>query len=91
MNLLDLFFVMTMVISFSFRLSEVKEHQIIGRILYCINTIFWVAKLMELVLINKYTGPLIIIASRMVSLLTNRLTSACGWFDLKLDMIHLCS
>lgn len=80
MNLLDLFFVATMVISFSFRLSEVKEHQIIGRILYCINTIFWVAKLMEFVLINKYTGPLIIIASRMVPTLLvgqTKLVSRC--------------
>jgi transient receptor potential cation channel subfamily M protein 3 len=35
------------------------------RLIYCVNTIYWTAKLMEFLVINKYTGPLIIIASRM--------------------------
>ena len=38
----------------------------VARLIYCVNTIYWVAKLMEFLVINKYTGPLIIIASRML-------------------------
>ena len=38
----------------------------VARLIYCVNTIFWMAKLMEFLVINKYTGPLIIIASRML-------------------------
>jgi len=38
----------------------------VARLIYCVNTIFWTSKLMEFLVINKYTGPLIIIASRML-------------------------
>lgn len=66
MNTLDAFFILSIVVALCFRLSCLDEHLKIARLLYCINTIYWVVKLMEILIINKYTGPLIIIASRMV-------------------------
>ncbi len=66
MNSLDIFFIITILIALGFRLSPIKENQQVARILYCVNTIYWYVKLLEILLINNRTGPLIIIASRML-------------------------
>jgi len=66
MNTLDVVFILSMTVAFGFRLSPYKENHQVARILYCINTIYWYVKLLEFLIINKYTGLLIIIASRMV-------------------------
>lgn len=66
LNSLDVFFILTIILALAFRISNSKQNQIVARLLYCVNTIYWVIKLMEFLLINKYIGPLIIIASRMV-------------------------
>ena len=69
MNSLDMFFICSIIVALGFRLSKIEEHRKVARILYCVNTIYWYVKFMEFFLINKYTGPLIIIASRMVPFL----------------------
>ena len=79
MNVLDLLFITTIVVALLFRISPFKEQilkhspnydsKAIARLIYCVNTIFWIVKLMEFLLINKYTGILIIIASKMVNFL----------------------
>ncbi|RNA34634.1 transient receptor potential cation channel trpm isoform X3 [Brachionus plicatilis] len=61
----------SILIALSFRVSNVKQLQVTARLIYCVNTIYWVIKLMEFLLINKYVGPLIIIASRMLIDLLN--------------------
>ncbi|CAF0758756.1 unnamed protein product [Brachionus calyciflorus] len=66
MNTLDIFFILTIIVALVFRLSNLKVLQTTARLIYCVNTIYWVIKLMEFLLINKYAGPLIIIASRML-------------------------
>lgn len=66
MNSLDFICILSILIALSFRLSNVEQLRITARLIYCVNTIYWVIKLMEFLLINKYVGPLIIIASRMV-------------------------
>lgn len=66
MNTLDVIFITTILIALSFRVSNIKQLEITARLIYSVNTIYWVIKLMEFLLINKYVGPLIIIASRMV-------------------------
>ena len=66
LNSLDMFFIITIIVALGFRLSKINEHIKVARLLYCINTIYWYVKFMEFFIINKYTGPLIIIASRMV-------------------------
>ena len=66
MNTLDMVFIVTMIVALVFRLSPTNQHLMTARVLYCVNTIYWIIKLMEFLLINKYTGSLIIIASRMV-------------------------
>ena len=66
MNTLDAFFILSIIIALCFRLSCNDENVKIARLLYCVNTIYWNVKLMEYLIINKHTGPLIIIASRMV-------------------------
>lgn len=67
MNVLDAVFIISIIIALCFRLSCIEENLKIARLIYCINTIYWYVKLMEFLIINKYTGPLIIIASRMVT------------------------
>lgn len=66
MNLLDVFFIATVAVAIVFRFQKADSSQKIARLIYCVNTIYWIIKLMELLLINKYIGPLIIIASRML-------------------------
>ena len=71
MNTADCIFILTTVIALPFRLSDSHKNVIIARLIYCINSIYWYIKLLEFLIINKYAGPLIIIASRMVSLQMN--------------------
>lgn len=66
MNCLDMLFILSIVIALIFRLIPHGELQKVARIIYCVNTIYWIIKLFEFLLINKYAGVLIIIASRMV-------------------------
>jgi len=66
MNSLDVAAILSIAVALGFRLSPRKEHQQVARLIYCVNTIYWYVKLLEFLIINKYTGPLIIIASRMV-------------------------
>jgi transient receptor potential cation channel subfamily M protein 3 len=72
MNTLDIFFILTIILALAFRIVPIKvknyeQYHAVARIIYCVNTIYWIVKLMEILIINKYTGPLIIIASRMVN------------------------
>lgn len=66
MNILDTLFIISVGIALAFRLTGKNGYRIIARLIYSVNTIFWVVKLMEFLLINKNVGILIIIASRMV-------------------------
>lgn len=68
-NSLDVISILTIIVALGFRLSSYQENHKVARLIYCVNTIFWYVKLLEFLIINKYTGPLIIIASRMVSLI----------------------
>lgn len=67
LNVMDCTFIFTFVIALGFRVTGEDNHRIIARLIYCINTIYWYIKLNEFLLINKYVGPLIIIASKMVT------------------------
>jgi hypothetical protein len=66
MNIFDALSIVSIIVALFFRLSCHDEDIKIARLIYCINTIFWNVKSMEYLIINKHTGPLIIIASRMV-------------------------
>ena len=66
MNSLDAFFILTVIASLFYRFSCFDDDIKTARLLYCVNTIYWYVKLLDYLIINKYTGPLIIIASRMV-------------------------
>lgn len=66
MNSLDMLFIFTILLALIFRLTGVDYLQKVARLIYCVNTIYWIIKLMEFLLVNKYAGVLIIIASRMV-------------------------
>lgn len=66
MNCLDMLFILSILVALVFRLIPVVYLQKVARIIYCVNTIYWIIKLFEFLLINKYAGVLIIIASRMV-------------------------
>jgi hypothetical protein len=68
LNVMDCTFITTFMIALGFRFTGDDNHRIIARLIYCINTIYWYIKLNEFLLINKYVGPLIIIASKMVNL-----------------------
>ena len=70
MNSLDAFFILTIMASLFYRFSSFDDDIKTARLLYCVNTIYWYIKLLEYLIINKYTGPLIIIASRMVTIIS---------------------
>ena len=64
-NILDMFFIGTVFVAIGFRLS-VNDDVKVGRLIYCVNTIYWYVQSMEYVIVNKNTGPLLIISSKMV-------------------------
>jgi hypothetical protein len=66
MNVMDLFFILTIVMAFGFRLSTLENASNTARLIYCVNSIYWYVRLLEFLLINKYVGVLIIIASKML-------------------------
>jgi hypothetical protein len=66
LNTYDILFILSIIVAMGFRLSPVLFHHKIARLIYCVNTIYWIVKLMEFLLIKKRIGTLIIIASRMV-------------------------
>lgn len=66
MNVMDLFFISTFIIALGFRLSTLENASIVARLIYCVNSIYWCVRLLEFLLINKYVGVLIIIASKML-------------------------
>lgn len=70
-NTLDIVFILSICVALAFRLASFTDHNKLARIIYCVNTIYWFTKLLEYLIINKYTGPLIIIASRMLVDLMN--------------------
>jgi hypothetical protein len=57
-----------MLIAVGLRCLQNEIDLLTTRLIYCVNSIYWVIKLMELLLVNSQTGTLIIIASKMVSL-----------------------
>ena len=66
LNIFDALSIVSLIVALFFRLSCDDEDIKLARLIYCINTIFWNVKSMEYLIINRHTGPLIIIASRMV-------------------------
>ena len=66
MNTLDMFFITSLLLALVLRLLPAQHFHVTARLIYCVNTIYWIIKLMEFLLINKNTGLLIIIASKMV-------------------------
>lgn len=63
---MDCVFILTVLIAVPFRVLGDIRYRVIARLIYCVNSIYWYIKLLEFLIINKYVGPLIIIASRMV-------------------------
>lgn len=63
-NPCDMAAVLFFLIGVSFRMQrETFEH---GRVVYCVNSIYWYLRLLNILSVNKYLGPLVTMMGKMV-------------------------
>ena len=65
-NLSDFLAIMTFFIGFGLRLGG-GEAFIPGRIVYCLNIIFWYVRLLDILAVNQQAGPYVMMIAKMVS------------------------
>ncbi|CAL4083894.1 unnamed protein product [Meganyctiphanes norvegica] len=64
-NPFDLFFVLLFLLALVLRLMS-DETFVVGRVIYCVDIIYWYVRLLEILSANKYLGPLITMIGKMV-------------------------
>lgn len=64
-NLCDFLAITTFFIGFGLRLAG-GEVFIPGRIVYCLNIIFWYVRLMDILAVNQQAGPYVMMIAKMV-------------------------
>ncbi|CAL4164580.1 unnamed protein product, partial [Meganyctiphanes norvegica] len=63
-NPFDLFFVLLFLLALVLRLQN--DTFVVGRVIYCVDIIYWYVRLLEILSANKYLGPLIMMIGKMV-------------------------
>ncbi|XP_023311043.1 transient receptor potential cation channel trpm isoform X3 [Anoplophora glabripennis] len=63
-NPCDMAAVLTFLIGMSLRLRE--DTLRIGRVIYCVNSIYWYLRILNILSVNKYLGPLVTMMGKMV-------------------------
>ena len=67
-NFTDSIAVILFVIGFGLRWSD-PPVQTAGRLLYCLDIIFWYARLLDLFAVNQHAGPYLTMIGKMVSIM----------------------
>lgn len=65
-NICDFLAIVTFFIGFGLRLAG-GEVFVPGRIVYCLNIIFWYVRLMDILAVNQQAGPYVMMIAKMVS------------------------
>ncbi|KAJ8249373.1 hypothetical protein GJAV_G00234070 [Gymnothorax javanicus] len=65
-NISDTLAIVTFFVGFSLRLGS-GDVFTAGRIVYCLNIIFWFVRLLDIVAVNQYAGPYIMMIGKMVA------------------------
>ncbi|KAJ8393101.1 hypothetical protein AAFF_G00067840 [Aldrovandia affinis] len=65
-NITDTVAIVTFFVGFGLRLGA-GELFTAGRIVYCLNIIFWFVRLLDIVAVNQYAGPYIMMIGKMVA------------------------
>ena len=83
-NICDFLAIMTFFIGFGLRLAG-GEAFTPGRIVYCLNIIFWYVRLMDILAVNQQAGPYVMMIAKMV-----RGRRRLQIFDASLDLTQYC-
>lgn len=66
-NMMDSFAIVMFLIGFILRcLVDTKEHSP-GRLVFCLNIIFWYVRLLDILAVNQKAGPYVMMIGKMVS------------------------
>lgn len=65
-NVSDFLAIVTFFIGFGLRLAG-EDALILGRIVYCLNIIFWYVRLLDILAVNQQAGPYVMMIAKMVS------------------------
>ncbi|XP_042218269.1 transient receptor potential cation channel trpm-like [Homarus americanus] len=63
-NVCDMFFALFFVVGLALRLQEQTMQA--GRIIYCVDIIYWYLRILEILSANKYLGPLVMMMGKMI-------------------------
>ncbi|XP_076047574.1 transient receptor potential cation channel, subfamily M isoform X4 [Oratosquilla oratoria] len=63
-NVFDLFFALFFLIGLSLRLNPSTMQT--GRVMYCVDIIYWYLRILEILSANKYLGPLVMMMGKMI-------------------------
>lgn len=65
-NITDLVAICTFVIGATLRLQK-EPYMGYGRVIYCVDIIFWYIRVLDIFGVNKYLGPYVMMIGKMVS------------------------
>lgn len=65
-NLMEAVAICVFLVGFSLRWGKPPFHTA-GRLLYCVDTIFWYSKLLDFLAVNQHAGPYVTMIAKMVS------------------------
>lgn len=80
-NITDLAAICTFLLGLMLRLQH-EPYMGYGRVIYCIDIIFWYIRVLDIFGVNKYLGPYVMMIGKMVTPLENS-------FLMKLNMISI--
>lgn len=83
-NITDLMAILIFSVGMVLRLQE-PPLMSYGRVIYCVNIIYWYIRLLEIFGVNKYLGPYVMMIGKMVrrrGAQQNALCQTCSIFDM---------
>lgn len=80
-NITDLAAICTFLLGLMLRLQQ-EPYMGYGRVIYCIDIIFWYIRVLDIFGVNKYLGPYVMMIGKMVTPLENS-------FLMKVNMISI--
>ena len=89
-NVTDLIAILLFSVGMILRLQD-QPFRSDGRVIYCVNIIYWYIRLLDIFGVNKYLGPYVMMIGKMVSrvLWFHVITSQRSGYHRKKEIIHL--
>lgn len=90
-NVTDLIAILLFSVGMVLRLQDLPLRSD-GRVIYCVNIIYWYIRLLDIFGVNKYLGPYVMMIGKMVRAVGKPLLclTVCSWLSV-LSQWHCCS